>query len=151
VLGRHEDVINALKLANAWDFVEKLPKGIESEVGERGIRLSGGQKQRIQIARAILKNSPILILDEATSSLDAKSEKEVQEGMENLMKNKLVIIIAHRFSTIQNVHQIIVLDQGKIVDSGSPQELSKRPGIYRDLLNYQVEGNKKLLAQFELY
>jgi ATP-binding cassette subfamily B protein len=146
-----EDVINALKLANAWDFVEKLPKGIESEVGERGIRLSGGQKQRIQIARAILKNSPILILDEATSSLDAKSEKEVQEGMENLMKNKLVIIIAHRFSTIQNVHQIIVLDQGKIVDSGSPQELSKRPGIYRDLLNYQVEGNKKLLAQFELY
>lgn len=146
-----EDIINALKLANAWDFVEKLPKGIESEVGERGIRLSGGQKQRIQIARAILKNSPILILDEATSSLDAKSEKEVQEGMENLMKNKLVIIIAHRFSTIQNVHQIIVLDQGKIVDSGSPQELSKRPGIYRDLLNYQVEGNKKLLAQFELY
>jgi ATP-binding cassette subfamily B protein len=146
-----EDIMNALKLANAYDFVTKLPKGIESEVGERGVRLSGGQKQRIQIARAILKNAPILILDEATSSLDAKSEKEVQDGLENLMKNKLVIIIAHRFSTIQNVHKIIVLDKGTIVDTGTPQELSRRKGIYQDLLNYQVEGNKKLLETFELY
>src|SRR5258708_4988835 len=120
-----EEVIQALKLANAYDFVKKLPKGIENEVGERGVRLSGGQKQRIQIARAILKNAPILILDEATSSLDAKSEKEVQDALENLMKHKIVIIIAHRFSTIQNVDKILVIDKGTIVDSGSPQELSK--------------------------
>jgi ATP-binding cassette, subfamily B, bacterial len=146
-----EDVKKALKLANAYDFVMKFPKGIESEVGERGVRLSGGQKQRIQIARAILKNAPILILDEATSSLDAKSEKEVQVALENLMAKKLVIIIAHRFSTIQNVKKIIVLDGGKIVDYGNPQELARKEGVYRDLLNYQVEGNKKLLEKFELY
>ena len=145
------EIQNALKLANAWDFVKKLPKGMDSEVGERGVRLSGGQKQRIQIARAILKNAPILILDEATSSLDAKSEKEVQVALENLMKNKLVIIIAHRFSTIQNVNKIIVIDEGIIVDSGSPQELATRQGIYQDLLNYQIEGNKKLLEKFDIY
>lgn len=145
------DVIKSLKLANAYDFVMKLPHGIDSEVGERGVRLSGGQKQRIQIARAILKNAPILILDEATSSLDAKSEKEVQNALENLMKNKLVIIIAHRFSTIQNVDKIIVLNQGRIVDYGTPTELANKKGIYKDLLTYQVEGNKKLLASYEIY
>ena len=145
------DVVNALKLANAYEFVMKLPKGIESEVGERGVRLSGGQKQRIQIARAILKNAPILILDEATSSLDAKSENEVQHALENLMKNKLVIIIAHRFSTIQNVDKIIVLDSGKIVDYGSPAALANKAGIYKDLLTYQVEGNKKLLEKYDIY
>lgn len=146
-----EDVIKALQLANAWDFVSKLPKGIENEVGERGVRLSGGQKQRIQIARAILKNAPILILDEATSSLDAKSEKEVQDALENLMKHKLVIIIAHRFSTIQNVDKVLVVDSGTIVESGTPQELSKKKGIYSELLNYQIEGNKKLLEKFDIY
>jgi ATP-binding cassette subfamily B protein len=146
-----KDVIVALKQANAYDFVMKLPKGLESEVGERGVRLSGGQKQRIQIARAILKNAPILILDEATSSLDAKSEKEVQNALENLMKNKLVIIIAHRFSTIQNVKKIIVLNQGRIVDYGSPGQLAKKEGIYKALLTYQVEGNKKLLESYEIY
>lgn len=146
-----DDVIKALKLANAYNFVMKFPKGIESEVGERGVKLSGGQKQRIQIARAILKNAPILILDEATSSLDAKSEKEVQDALENLMKNKLVIIIAHRFSTIQNVNKIIVLNKGTIVDYGSPAQLANKEGIYKDLLTYQVEGNKKLLASYEIY
>jgi len=146
-----KDVINALKLANAYEFVEKLPSGIDSEVGERGVRLSGGQKQRIQIARAILKDAPILILDEATSSLDAKSEKDVQDGLEQLMKNKLVIIIAHRFSTIQSVDKIIVLDQGSIADYGSPQELAKKSGVYSDLLHYQIEGNKKLLEKYEIY
>lgn len=145
-----EDIVKALKLANAHNFVEKLPKGLNSEVGERGVRLSGGQKQRIQIARAILKNSPILILDEATSSLDAKSEKEVQDALENLMRNRLVIIIAHRFSTIQNVDKIIVINEGKIVDSGSPQELSRKKGVYSELLHYQIEGNKKLLEKFDL-
>lgn len=145
------DIIKALKLANAYDFVSKLPNGIESEVGERGVRLSGGQKQRIQIARAILKDAPILILDEATSSLDAKSEKEVQEGLEHLMRDKLVIIIAHRFSTLQNANRVIVIDEGKIVEEGSPQDLAKKVGIYSELLNYQIEGNRKLLEKFELY
>lgn len=146
-----EAIIQALKLANAHDFVLKLPQEINTEVGERGIRLSGGQKQRIQIARAILKDSPILILDEATSNLDAKSEKEVQEALENLMKNRLTIIIAHRFSTIQNVKKVIVLDNGRVADYGSPQELANKPGLYSDLLRYQIEGNKKLLEKFEIY
>lgn len=144
------EIIHALKLANAYDFVMKFPNGIESEVGERGVKLSGGQKQRIQIARAILKDAPILILDEATSSLDAKSEKEVHDALEQLMKNRMVIIIAHRFSTIQNVDKIIVIDDGKIVDSGSPQILAKKEGIYSDLLHYQIEGNRKLLEDFDL-
>jgi ABC-type multidrug transport system fused ATPase/permease subunit len=144
-------ISQALKEANAYDFVEKLPKGIDTEVGERGIKLSGGQKQRIQIARAILKNSPILILDEATSNLDARSEMEVQKAMENLIKGRLTIIIAHRFSTIQNVDKIIVLDQGSVVDCGTPKELSQKKGIYSDLLRYQIEGNKKLLEKFEIY
>lgn len=146
-----EEVIEALKVANAYDFVMNLPKGLDSEVGERGVRLSGGQKQRIQIARAILKDSPILILDEATSSLDAKSEKQVQDALEVLMKNRLVIIIAHRFSTIQNADKVIVIDHGKIVDYGNPQKLAKKSGIYSDLLHYQIEGNKKLLESFEIY
>ncbi|OGE26485.1 hypothetical protein A3H85_00065 [Candidatus Daviesbacteria bacterium RIFCSPLOWO2_02_FULL_40_8] len=146
-----KEIISALKLANAYSFVSQLPRGLDSKVGERGVKLSGGQKQRIQIARAILKNAPILILDEATSSLDARSEKEVQDALENLMKNKLVIIIAHRFSTIQNVDKIIVLDGGKIVDYGNPKELSLKKGIYSELLHYQVEGNRKLLESFEIY
>ncbi len=145
-----KEIINALKLANAYDFVMKLPKKIDSEIGERGVRLSGGQKQRVQIARAILKNAAILILDEATSSLDSQSEMEVQKGLENLMKNKLVIIIAHRFSTIQNVDSIIVIDKGVVADFGNPKDLSMRKGIYRDLLTYQIEGNKKLLAHFDI-
>ena len=144
------EIINALKLANAYDFVKKLPKGIDNEVGERGVKLSGGQKQRIQIARALLKDAPILILDEATSSLDAKSEKEVHDALKILMKNRMVIIIAHRFSTIQNVDKIVVIDEGKIADSGSPQVLAKRKGIYSDLLHYQIEGNKKFLEKFDL-
>ena len=146
-----KEIINALKLANAYEFVMNFPKGIDSEVGERGVKLSGGQKQRIQIARAILKDSPILILDEATSSLDAKSEKEVQEALERLIKNRLVIIIAHRFSTIQNVDKIIVVDDGKIVDAGNPRELSEKAGVYSELLHYQIEGNKKLLEEFGLH
>ncbi len=148
---KDEDIIRALKLGNAWSFVSKMKDGINTEIGERGVRLSGGQKQRIQISRAIMKNAPVLILDEATSSLDAKSEMEVQEGLEKLMKNRLTLVIAHRFSTIQNVDKIIVIDNGRIVDMGSPKELAGRPGVYSDLLKYQVEGNKKLLAQYEIY
>lgn len=146
-----KEIIKALKSANAYDFVMKFPKGLESEIGERGVKLSGGQKQRIQIARALLKNAPILILDEATSSLDAKSEKEVQEALETLMKDRLTIIIAHRFSTIQNVDKIIVIDEGKIANYGTPQELSKQSGLYAELLKYQIDGNQKLLDQFGLH
>ena len=146
-----DEVLRALKLANAYDFVMRLPKALDSEVGERGVRLSGGQKQRIQIARALLRDAPILILDEATSSLDAKSEREVQDALENLMQDKLVVIIAHRFSTIQNAEKIIVIHEGKIIEQGSPQDLSSKPGIYSDLLHYQIEGNKKLLEKFEIY
>ena len=146
-----KEIIDALKAANAFGFVTKFAKGINSEIGERGVRLSGGQKQRIQIARAILKNAPILILDEATSSLDAKSEKEVQDALERLMKNRLTIIIAHRFSTIQNVDKIIVIDGGKIVNYGTPQELSSQKGLYSELLKYQIDGNQKLLDQFGLH
>jgi ATP-binding cassette, subfamily B, bacterial len=146
-----KDIIRALTLANAMSFVNKLPNGIDSEIGERGVRLSGGEKQRIQIARAILKDAPILILDEATSSLDAKSENDVQKGLDNLMKNRLTIIIAHRFTTIQNVDRIIVIDDGRVVDMGKPKELAKRPGIYSDLLHYQIEGNKKLLESYDIH
>lgn len=145
------EIIRALTLANAYEFVEKLPQGLESEIGERGVRLSGGQKQRIQIARAILKDAPILILDEATSSLDAKSEKEVQDALAVLMQKKLVIIIAHRFSTIQNVDKVVVIERGKVVDYGKPQELAKRKGLYAQLLDYQIQGNRKLLEKFEIY
>lgn len=146
-----EKVVDALKKANAWDFVSNLKDGINTEVGERGIKLSGGQRQRIQIARAIYKDAPILILDEATSSLDAKSESEVSEAIDNLVKDRMVIVIAHRFSTIQNANRIIVLNDKRIEAMGTPNELAQKPGIYSELLRYQVEGNKKLLKKFDIY
>ena len=141
-----DQIIEALRQAHAYEFVQKFKDGLDAQIGERGVKLSGGQKQRIQIARAILHNKPILILDEATSSLDSKSEKLVQDALEKLFKNRLVIIIAHRFSTIQNVDRIVVLDKGTIADMGRPGELAKRKGLYAELLQYQIEGNKKLLS-----
>ncbi len=146
-----KEIIKALKDANAYEFVIKLKGGLDAAIGERGVKLSGGQKQRIQIARAILHDKPILILDEATSSLDSKSERLVQDALEKLFKNRLVIIIAHRFSTIQNVDRIVVLDKGTIADSGTPRELAHRKGVYSELLKYQIEGNKKLLSEYELH
>jgi len=146
-----KEVITALKQANAYDFVQQYPKGINEDIGERGIKLSGGQKQRIQIARAILHNAPILILDEATSSLDSKSENLIQKALENLMQDKLVIIIAHRFSTIQSANRILVIDNGRLVDAGNPGELARKEGIYAELLRYQIEGNQKLLEKYELH
>ncbi|MDA1338164.1 MAG: ABC transporter ATP-binding protein [bacterium] len=146
-----QEIIKALKVANAYDFVMGFEKGLDTQIGERGIKLSGGQKQRIQIARAVLHNSPILILDEATSSLDSASELEVQLALENLMKGKLVIIIAHRFSTIQNVDKVIVINQGQVEDIGTPKDLSVKPGTYQTLLQYQIQGNKKLLKDFDIY
>jgi len=146
-----DEIINALKVANAYAFVNNFEKGINTEIGERGIKLSGGQKQRVQIARAVLHNSPILILDEATSSLDSVSELEVQSALENLMKGKLVIIIAHRFSTIQNVDKVIVINKGQVEDIGTPKDLSVKQGTYKTLLQYQIAGNKKLLKDFDIY
>lgn len=146
-----EQIIKALKQANAYEFVQKFKEGLDAQIGERGVKLSGGQKQRIQIARAILHDKPILILDEATSSLDSKSERLVQDALEKLFKNRLVIIIAHRFSTIQDVDRIVVIENGTIADAGTPKELAGRKGLYSELLKYQVEGNKKLLSRYELY
>jgi len=145
------EIWSALEQANAKEFVEKFKDGLDAQIGERGVKLSGGQKQRLQIARAILHDKPILILDEATSSLDSKSEKLVQDALEKLFQKRLVIIIAHRFSTIQNVDRIVVLENGKIADQGTPTELASRKGLYSELLSYQVKGNKKLLKSFDLY
>lgn len=146
-------VAEAVKAANADSFVKKLPKGIDTEIGERGLKLSGGQKQRIAIARAILKDAPILILDEATSSLDSKSEHEVQEALDRLMKNRTTLIIAHRLSTIANVDTIVTLKNGKVDEVGPPEKLAKSGGIYSELLQLQLhatERDKKRLAQFDI-
>ena len=130
-------LIEALKVANAWEFVKDLPDGIETNIGDAGNSLSGGQKQRLSIARAVLKNAPIMILDEATSALDTESERLVQQALENIMKNRTSIVIAHRLSTIQNADQIIVMKAGKIVEQGQHKELLKKQGMYHKLVLMQ--------------
>lgn len=138
-----EDIIRAAKDANAHDFIMRLPDNYEGTIGEKGVKLSGGQKQRIAIARAILKNAPILVLDEATSSLDSKAEMAVQEALERLMQGKTVIIIAHRLSTIKNADIIIGIKRGTIAEIGSPKELHhKKGGIYAELLELQTSATK---------
>ena len=143
----------AAKAANAHEFIEKLENGYETEIGERGLKLSGGQKQRIAIARALLKDAPILILDEATSSLDSKSEHMVQEALERLMKGRTTLIIAHRLSTIQNVDQIVTLENGRVAEIGSPEELAQSNGIYAQLLKLQgshTAATKRKLKAFDI-
>ena len=132
-----EDVIRVSKIAHAHEFISTLPNGYDTLVGERGIKLSGGQRQRVAIARALLKNSPILVLDEATSSLDSESEKYIQEGLMELMKNKTALIIAHRLSTIKNLDRIVVMDKGRVVQDGKHAELISRPGLYATLWAHQ--------------
>lgn len=132
-----DEIIEALKIANAWEFVSQLPNGIETNVGDAGNNFSGGQKQRLSIARAVLKNPPIMILDEATSALDTESEKLVQEALENMMKNRTSIVIAHRLSTIQNADQIIVMQKGEILEQGTHQELLSKNGMYKKLVEMQ--------------
>ena len=132
------EIINACKFAAAQDFIEKLPNKYETIIGENGIKLSGGQKQRLSIARAILKDSPIILLDEATSSLDSESEAVIQKAIENLTKNKTTIIIAHRLSTIMNCDKILVFDNGQIVDEGSHEFLIKNSSIYKNLYEKQI-------------
>ncbi len=133
-----DEIVNACKFAAAQDFVEKLPNKYETIIGENGIKLSGGQKQRLSIARAILKDSPIILLDEATSSLDSESEAVIQKAIENLTKNKTTIIIAHRLSTIMNCDKILVFDSGQIVDEGSHEFLVKNSSIYKNLYEKQI-------------
>lgn len=132
-----EEVIEALKIANAWEFVKDLPNGIETNIGDSGNKLSGGQKQRLSIARAVLKNPPIMILDEATSALDTESERLVQVALENMMKNRTSIVIAHRLSTIQNADKIVVLQKGRIIEQGKHKELMDQKGMYRNLVEMQ--------------
>ena len=135
-----EEIKVAIIKAHAKEFIDKLPDGLETIVGERGVKLSGGQRQRIAIARAILKDSPILILDEATSALDSESEKMIQSALENLMKNRTSIVIAHRLSTIAKLDRIIVLDNGAIVEDGTHAELLKKKGTYAQLWSHQSGG-----------
>jgi subfamily B ATP-binding cassette protein MsbA len=132
-----EDVINAARAAYAWEFIEQLPDQLDTVIGENGARLSGGQRQRIAIARALLKNAPILILDEATSALDTESERQVQAALAVLMRNRTTLVIAHRLSTIEHADQILVLDQGRIVESGTHAELMSAGGYYANLTRIQ--------------
>lgn len=133
-----QEIVEALKIANAWEFVKELPNTIESNIGDSGNKLSGGQKQRLSIARAVLKNPPIMILDEATSALDSESEHLVQMALNNVMKNKTSLVIAHRLSTIQKADNILVLDKGKIIESGKHKDLMDKGGIYTNLVRMQT-------------
>lgn len=138
-----DEIKEAAKKANAHDFIENLEEGYDTEIGERGVKLSGGQKQRIAIARAILENPQILILDEATSALDNESEKLVQDALEKLMGNKTTFVIAHRLTTIENSHKIVVLQQGEIKEIGTHTELLEKNGLYRSLYNKNFDFSKK--------
>ena len=135
-----EEIIHAAKAANAWEFIKKMEQGLDAMVGERGVTLSGGQRQRLSIARAVLKNTPILILDEATSALDTHSEKLVQKAVDHLMQNRTVLAIAHRLSTILHADKIVVMERGRIVDIGTHHELLQRSPVYRQLYAMQFEN-----------
>ena len=148
-----DEIVTAAKRAHAHVFISALPGGYDAEIGERGVKLSGGQKQRIAVARAMLKDAPILVLDEATSSLDSKAERLVQDGLEELMTDRTTLIIAHRLSTISSVDRIITLREGQIDEIGTPAELARTGGIYAELLALQASSTKaarKLLQRYEI-
>ena len=134
VLGRTdvstEDVLEAARVANIFDFIQTLPDGLQHNIGDRGLNLSGGQRQRLSIARAVLHNAPILILDEATSAMDTESERLVQAALDNVMQNRTAVVIAHRLSTIQKADNIVVLDQGRVVEQGRHEKLLAQGGVY---------------------
>ena len=140
-----DKIIHAARLAYADDFITRLPKGYDTPIGENGVLLSGGQRQRIAIARAILKNAPILILDEATSALDSESEHFIQKALEDVMKNRTTLVIAHRLSTITSADKIIVLNHGKIVEEGTHQSLLQLDGYYAKLCHGQKLGHPSRL------
>ncbi len=146
-----KEIQAAAKAANALAFIEAFPKGLDTEIGERGIKLSGGQRQRIAIARALLKDAPILILDEATSSLDSRAEHEVQEALDRLMRGRTTLIIAHRLSTIASVDTIITLKNGRVDEVGSPSRLARSGGIYAKLLELQLGATEKAKQQLEKF
>ena len=133
-----EELITAAKIANAYEFINDLPEGFETNIGDAGSKLSGGQKQRLSIARAVLKNPPIMVLDEATSALDTESERLVQNALENMMKHRTSIVIAHRLSTIQNADLIVVMQKGRIVEQGTHSELIQKNGMYKRLVEMQT-------------
>jgi len=135
------EILQAAEAAHLLEFVRELEDGFETMVGDRGILLSGGQRQRIAIGRALLKNAPVLILDEATSSLDTKSERRIQQALEKLMEDRTTLVIAHRLSTVENADQIIVLDEGSIVESGTHRELVDAEGLYAALYRMQFSDN----------
>ncbi|MBR3863972.1 MAG: ATP-binding cassette domain-containing protein, partial [Clostridia bacterium] len=135
-----EQIVEAAKLANIHEFVLSMPNGYDTYVGERGVKLSGGQKQRVSIARAFLKNPPILILDEATSALDNATEMLIQESLEKLSEGRTTIVVAHRLSTIKNADQIIVITNEGAVERGTHSELLQKDGIYADLYKYQFKS-----------
>jgi subfamily B ATP-binding cassette protein MsbA len=139
---RDEDIMAAAEAANAMEFIARLPQGIHSPIGEGGGMLSGGQRQRIAIARAILKNAPILVLDEATSALDTESERLIQQALQKLMQNRTTLVIAHRLSTIEHADQIAVMDQGCIVERGTHAELMDMDGYYAML--HRMQFNEPL-------
>ena len=134
-----EDIVAAARSANAHEFIEGLPSQYDTIIGENGVRLSGGQQQRLSIARALLKNSPILILDEATSSLDTESERAVQEAIDRLMEHRTSLVIAHRLSTIINADRIVVLEKGEVIEEGSHEELLAMNGEYARLCALQFQ------------
>ena len=138
------DVESAARAALADEFISRMPEGFDTRIGERGVKLSGGQKQRLAIARAVLRNAPILILDEATSHLDAESEVLVQRALANLMAQRTVLVIAHRLSTIRRAHRILVLDQGEIQQSGTHDELLAQGGLYARLHELQFQQSDTL-------
>lgn len=133
-----DEIVAAAQAANAWEFIRDKPEGLDTLIGERGLLLSGGQKQRLALARAILKNPPVLVLDEATSALDAQSERLVQEAVERLMKNRTVFVIAHRLATVKNATRIVVLEHGQIAEMGNHAELLAKDGIYKRLTELQI-------------
>ena len=144
-----EEVEAVAKAAFAYEFVEKLPEGYDTVIGEKGAKLSGGERQRIAIARALLKDPPLLILDEATSALDSESEVLVQKALANLMKERTTMVIAHRLSTVRNAERIVVLDKGKIVEEGDHYSLHRLNGVYTRLYDLQFKEEEEIMEDIQ--
>jgi ABC-type multidrug transport system fused ATPase/permease subunit len=145
-----EQIIKAAKAANAYEFIEKLPEGLDTEVGEKGLKLSGGQKQRLALTRVFLKDPKIVILDEATSALDSKSENYIQEALERLMKGRTTISIAHRLTTVIDADVIVVMDKGEIKEMGKHEELLKSKGLYSQLFEEQFKDVKEIINKVNI-